>query len=1087
MKMSLSIILILTFTLPFMVFADDSSIQKNNDSISRLKHQIDNSLKGWAENRRIDNPESSNTASEGMVKKLYFDGTRAVSPGNTLNTTVYDLQTNATMPRMIDWRGYEMMHQVWTARFSATHSNRYIDYADVDGTLGAAPVTGDIEGAGTWSGYSALDVNPEGRVLAAANYNGAEGFLPKIYYESAPGASDFGSNSHLFTLSETGMLYLTWPRIELQINGNDSVIHMLSEDWDNSYLVYMRHVGSDLSGAAWDYPPIKIDTIPTTGYVITAARGSQDVAIVWAAPPGEGVGNPESEYRSVDDPSLGNSQLTNDIYYTVSGDMGASWSSSITKVNVTKYDSTQGGYLNNGDLSALYDSNDKLHIVWNGRPAVSNGSSLGTWAAPDAYAGTVYGGTRSRLFHWDEVRNTIDVVSDADWDQSYCYGYDWNTMNINKPMISECDGKLYVIWMQFNDVPFGIDDDCEHEALVVSPPDGGWGDANGELYLSVSDDGGATWGGRQDLTNSYSSDCTYPDCQSDEWPSMSRYGMNSAGLDFSSIPVVDPSPGYMGDYYLDVMYINDLEPGPYFEHYETPNPVKYFRLACVDPLVNQTTVMRLDDEVNIATLRHAIDYANYTPGPNTIVFGKSGTIVLDGPLPPLTDDFTVIAGGGLITIDGSSTTGPGLEIQGSGNVIGGLTITGFSEEGILVSGGADNAIGNCNIQSNGTDGIRIDGGGNTVIDNNTITLNGDPSGDGIEITNGGSNIISNNTISFNTGEGINIQSGTHNTISQNEIFKNAGGLGIDLLGDGVTPNDAGDGDTGPNDLLNFPVIDSVPMNISTHDFYVYGRAAANATIEFFVAHPALDPTKPPDPSGYGEAYGYVGTAISDGSGNFMDTIPNTYPLFTILTATATLSGNTSEFSHNFALTPAPLYVVLYSPVNVWVTDANGNYIGRDSVGNLSQTIVDATYPLATGTDYDSVTISYPVAGEYSIVVKAEVGASPKTTYSVGIRIDGSEETIIVADRDIPPTGDSDTYYYEVEEDWAYINGDANRDSTINIFDITFIIGYLYLGNEPPWPEGAADANCDLVTNIFDITHLINYLYRDGVEPCYHSE
>jgi len=56
MKMSLSIILILTFTLPFMVFADDSSIQKNNDSISRLKHQIDNSLKGWAENRRIDNP-----------------------------------------------------------------------------------------------------------------------------------------------------------------------------------------------------------------------------------------------------------------------------------------------------------------------------------------------------------------------------------------------------------------------------------------------------------------------------------------------------------------------------------------------------------------------------------------------------------------------------------------------------------------------------------------------------------------------------------------------------------------------------------------------------------------------------------------------------------------------------------------------------------------------------------------------------------------------------------------------------------------------------------------------------------------------
>jgi parallel beta-helix repeat protein len=1084
---SLSIILILTFALPFLVFADYNQVRENDDSVSRLKRQIDKSLNGWAENRRIDNEDNPGYKPGTVVRTLGFEGPRAVSPGVTLNTTVYDLQTNATMPRMIGWRSNGMMHQVWTAKFTATPSDRYIDFAATDGDLGTATTTGNIEAAGTWSGYSALDVNPEGRALVSANYNGPEGFLPKIYYESSAGASDFNSNSHLMTLSETGMLYLTWPRIEMQVNGSDTVIHMLSEDWDNSYLIYMRHVGSDLSGVAWDYPPVKIDTIPTTGYVITAARGTQDVAIVWAAPPGDGVGNPESNYRVDGDPSLGSSQMTSDIYYTISTDMGASWSSSVTKENVTKYDSTVGGYLNNGDISALYDSGDKLNIVWNGRPAVPNGTSLGDWAAPDAYTGTVLGGTRSRLFHWDEVRNTIDVVSDADWDQSYCYGYDWNTMNMNKPMISECDGKLYVIWMQFNDVPFGIEDDCEHEALVSSPPDGGYSDANGELYLAVSDDGGATWGGRQNLTNSYSNDCTYPDCQSDEWPSMAKYGLNSAGLDFSSIPVVDPTLSYTGDYYLDVMYINDLEPGPYFEHYETPNPVKYFRLACVDPLDNQSTVMRLDDEVNIATLRHAIDYANYTPGPNTIEFGISGTIVLTGALPPLTDDNTTITGGGTIIIDGSGATGPGLEIQGSANHITGLEITGFPEEGILVSGGVDNHITNCTISSSGTDGIRIDGGDNTVIENNTITLNGDPTGDGIEITSGNGSIISNNTISLNTGEGINIQSGTQNTLSQNEIFKNNGGLGIDLLGDGVTPNDAGDGDTGPNDLLNFPVIDSVPMNISTHDFYVYGHADANSTIEFFVAHPSHSPALPADPSGYGEAYSYVGNKVCDGSGFFVDTITSSYPPYTVLTATATLSGNTSEFSHDFGLTPAPFHIVIYSPVNAWVTDPNGDYIGRDSAGNLSQTIVDATYPLAMGSDRDSVTISYPVGGEYTIVVKAEEGASPRAAYSVGIRIDGSDETIIVSDRDIPPAGDSDTYYYEVEEDWPYINGDANRDSTINIFDITYIISYLYLDGDAPWPEGAADANCDLVMNIFDITHLINYLYREGEVPCYHTE
>jgi hypothetical protein len=66
-----------------------------------------------------------------------------------------------------------------------------------------------------------------------------------------------------------------------------------------------------------------------------------------------------------------------------------------------------------------------------------------------------------------------------------------------------------------------------------------------------------------------------------------------------------------------------------------------------------------------------------------------------------------------------------------------------------------------------------------------------------------------------------------------------------------------------------------------------------------------------------------------------------------------------------------------------------------------------------------------------------------------------------------------------------ICGDANSDETINIFDVTFLINYLYLGGPAPEHMQAADPDGSGTINIFDITYLISFLYLGGSEPICH--
>ncbi len=420
------------------------------------------------------------------------------------------------------------------------------------------------------------------------------------------------------------------------------------------------------------------------------------------------------------------------------------------------------------------------------------------------------------------------------------------------------------------------------------------------------------------------------------------------------------------------------------------------------------------------TLDNALENAATYLGPIDIGFGISGTISLEEPLPVIAKNNTRILGS-------SAPGGP------HSVIIDGLSLS--------------KTAGSCfQIQSSNN---KIEG----------LTICNFPA-NGIEVTG---------TTSIK------------NTFTNNLIYNN-GGLAIDLGDEGVTANDPGDIDTGPNDLLNFPVFDSTHYS-GKGNYEFFGTAQPNSKIELYVAHSVGDVTRPEDPTGHGEACLFIDSVIAAGDGSFYYNF-GLQNDFTVVTATATDNqGNTSEFSENLTLAPGPLIIVAYSPVNLCVTDPVGDSIGLTANGTPFQTIFPASYTETTEGS-DSVHIDFPLVGEYIIEVIGEEGAPPgDSLYTIGVRIDGTAECILVMEAFIPPSGMITSYGYIVEEGWHYLNGDCNRDGVVNILDIIYLIDCKFKGGPCPEPPGAGDANCNLTVNIIDIIYLIDYKFKGGPAPC----
>lgn len=299
------------------------------------------------------------------------------------------------------------------------------------------------------------------------------------------------------------------------------------------------------------------------------------------------------------------------------------------------------------------------------------------------------------------------------------------------------------------------------------------------------------------------------------------------------------------------------------------------------------------------------------------------------------DDWSVkgnyigVSADGATPVPNSNGSASGLIISSSNdNQIGGTTLmsrniisASASSSGLVIMGASTGNAVQGNYIGTNPDGEVEAGFGNGGAGVVLLGYSGVPSDNIIGgSVSGAGNVIAGNI----AGVFVFARSATdpiNNTIIGNSIHDNTGGflssLGIDLLDDtngdftpddqvGVTANDGGDADAGPNDYLNYPVLNSTSANAGTlevdFDLDVDGSAPNGYRVEFFA-------NSTDDASGNGEGEIYLG--YKNVAGDVTDdiatiAIPSTFTTGNYsITATTTERddsadgfGATSEFAEN---------------------------------------------------------------------------------------------------------------------------------------------------------------------------------------------
>jgi hypothetical protein len=541
---------------------------------------------------RVDGSPSKGSAQFDDVREFSL---RSIAPppyppGDTAGTTYWELQQNGSIGRQIVV-SYNLavpyVHVIWSKAQvpSGPLQARYNSRNFQDGTwVHGSGLEGGKTIGGLTSAFTSIDITSQGAAVVAF-HEGPSVELISTYHaiDAAPPLGLFSSKAAPGPLNcqgevsgdvEQTSLYV-FPKVDEDEILGVPLTHIVSTEFpdpdvavypEEMSIIYYRYYDEILQPC-----PSLVDTLGTFidySYTVNAAvvsdPASDRVAIVYLKPlyPPDHPNNPCGDWL----------QWQHDVGYRESMDGGQSFiDGSAVFINITDY--SNGGtlttdqipYMAYTDVSALYGSDGALHVVWN-TPIFD---TTGIEPCRPVY--------QSVLWHWDDLTGAISRVYDGARTRFTCPLPTWE-LSTAKVNISECNNNLYVSFTRFgaHEDDSGIDSDSSAA---------GW--ANGDIFITASSDGGATWGSdgsidvydtdvnagsgnpvssglAVNLTNTLTTDCMSGDCHSENWSSMAEYSSDS----------------------LHIVYIDDNDGGSsaYGEGTPTNNAVMYTRYPCFAPV-----------------------------------------------------------------------------------------------------------------------------------------------------------------------------------------------------------------------------------------------------------------------------------------------------------------------------------------------------------------------------------------------------------------------------------------------------------------------------------------------------------------------